>query len=271
MLLLSKMISKEIPVKDIKIIENSRTRTDESDVSFLMRDIKQHGLLHPIGVYADGEKYILLFGSRRLKAFQKLGFDKIPAQIMEKLSEQDLLLVNSSENLHREDLKPHEVGRICIILQKQGLNYKEIATRLGLTEGRVRDCMSILREVPKELLKDIQNVTNTRNVEGKLSVTTVGSVLGMRTSNANKIKLLKYAKTEGISNADVRKIGDNLRDNRDFDEAVNDSKNSQTKHIHITLKKKQASAFFKSQKITLQSYAYEVLKGQRKPNTSILF
>ena len=99
---------KEISVNHIDIVENSRTRTDKSDVSLLMKDIKQNGLLHPIGVYENKDRYVLLFGSRRLMACKKLGYDKILASIMNKPSQEELLLINTSENLHREDLKPHE-------------------------------------------------------------------------------------------------------------------------------------------------------------------
>lgn len=270
MLLLSKM-NKEIFVKDIKIIENSRTRTDQSDVSLLMRDIKQHGLLHPIGVYPDGEKYILLYGSRRLQAFKKLAIDKIPALVMEKPTEQNLLLINTSENLQREDLKPHEVGRICIILQKQGLNTKEIATRLGIVEGRVKDCMRIMKEVPQEMLKDIQNVTNSRNAEGKLSVTTVGTILNLRTSPSNKVKLLKTAKAQGMTIGDVQKFSNVFRAGGDFNEAVRSSKNCQIRQVKISLKKKQADAFLKKENTNLEAYVFDVLKGQKKPNPSIMF
>jgi hypothetical protein len=160
---------KEINVKNIDVIQNSRARTDLSDVSLLMKDIKQNGLLHPIGVYEEKSRYVLLFGSRRLSAFKKLGYDKILANIMDKPTAQELLLINTSENLHREDLKPHELGRICLILNKQGLNKKEIATRLGLTGGDVRTFDGMFRQ-GKDFDGALREIKNCRTRQVAISV-----------------------------------------------------------------------------------------------------
>ncbi|KKK91699.1 hypothetical protein LCGC14_2710300, partial [marine sediment metagenome] len=73
---------KELEISKIKTLENIRTRIDESDLTGLMQDIKQHGLLHAIGVWKEGEKYILAFGNRRLECCKKLGWSKIPYKIL---------------------------------------------------------------------------------------------------------------------------------------------------------------------------------------------
>jgi ParB/RepB/Spo0J family partition protein len=264
------MIIKEISVKDISIVQNSRTRTDKSDISLLMKDIKQNGLLHPIGVYEKDSKYLLLYGSRRLMAYKKLGYTKISANILDEPTEQELLFINTSENLHREDLKPHELGRICLILNKQGLNKKEIATRLGLTEGKVFDVIRIIQNVPRDLMDDIQNVKNTRNIAGKLATNTVSQILNVRTKPQNQVKLMKFAKVNSLTGCDIKTFDGMFRQGKDFEGALKEIKNTATKSLTISLKKKQSEVFFKKEGITFSGYVLEVLKGQRKPNTGIL-
>ncbi len=54
------------PIKDVKDFDNSRIRTEKSDMVPLMEDIKHRGLLQPIGVLENNGNYIVRFGNRRL-------------------------------------------------------------------------------------------------------------------------------------------------------------------------------------------------------------
>lgn len=262
---------KDIPVKDITIIENSRLRTDNSDVSLLMKDIKAHGLFHPIGVYETKDNsYVLLYGSRRLMAYKKLGYTTIPASILSKPSDDEMIVINSSENIHRENLKPHELGRVCLILKKQGLNNQEIGTRLGLSRTKIEDCLKIIQLVPEKFFSSIENISNRRNTEGKLGTNVVSAILNLRTSKANTLKCLEYAKSNVISKADISKLGEMLSQGRTYESAMQNLKNLRSFSFAIGFKKKEVEQFLKREKLTLTRYVMEVLRGQRKPNTSVL-
>lgn len=56
--------------------------TAKEDFDELVNDIRENGLLHNIVVYQDGDKYVLLSGERRLRAFKTLGKEKIKATIV---------------------------------------------------------------------------------------------------------------------------------------------------------------------------------------------
>ncbi|MBO5576839.1 MAG: ParB N-terminal domain-containing protein [Ruminococcus sp.] len=56
--------------------------TAKEDFDELVANIKENGLLHNIVVYQEGNKYILLSGERRVRAFKALGKDKIKATIV---------------------------------------------------------------------------------------------------------------------------------------------------------------------------------------------
>ncbi len=144
-----------IPLQDIKVIENVRLEktSDDSTIKELMMSIKQHGLKEPIGIGKTKKKdeYILIYGSRRLLAYKKLGFKTIPAIIEDEPSLSELLITNAIENLQRKDVTPYELGRICDRLLKLDLSAGEISARLGIVQTKVNTALIVYKELPKEL------------------------------------------------------------------------------------------------------------------------
>lgn len=129
-----------IKLNEIKHIENSRMRK-EDDVSDLMFDIEQRGLLQNIGVRAGDNA--LIFRNRRVKAFEKLGYDVINADFFDDITDSELLLMNLAENIKRKNIGSIEVGRICKMLRDdEGMTTTEIGVKLGISKGRVQSCVS---------------------------------------------------------------------------------------------------------------------------------
>jgi N6-adenosine-specific RNA methylase IME4/ParB-like chromosome segregation protein Spo0J len=110
----------DVPIKDIKI--GDRHRKDMGKIELLAESIAQIGLLHPIGLDSDQN---LIFGERRLRAFEKLGYETIPARMIHVPS---LLLAEHAENEVREEFKHSE--RVAIA--------KAIEDELKATERRGR-------------------------------------------------------------------------------------------------------------------------------------
>lgn len=101
-----------------------RHRKDLGDLDALAASIDSLGLLQPIGLDAN---YRLIFGERRLRAFELLGRETIPARIVHVPS---LLLAEHAENEIRKDFTPSE--RVAI-----GLAMEEaIKQTLGERRGR---------------------------------------------------------------------------------------------------------------------------------------
>ena len=131
---MKKISSGKILLKNIKHIENSRLR-DNDDVSDLMGDIEQRGLLERVGIRKQDNA--LIFGNRRVKAFEKLGYEDIECDYYEEMSDNDLLITNLAENLKRKNIGSIEIGRICKILQNNEMTNSEIAKKLDITKSRV--------------------------------------------------------------------------------------------------------------------------------------
>lgn len=89
-----------------------RHRKDLGDLGALAASIDSLGLLQPIGLDAN---YRLIFGERRLRAFELLGRETIPARIVHVPS---LLLAEHAENEIRKDFTPSERVAIGLAMEE---------------------------------------------------------------------------------------------------------------------------------------------------------
>ncbi|MBF0261189.1 MAG: ParB N-terminal domain-containing protein [Magnetococcales bacterium] len=100
-----------LPIAEIKIGE--RHRKDMGDIAALASSIEEIGLLQPIGVDKD---YNLIFGERRLKAFQNLGRETIPARMVEV---QAIVIGEHAENEIRKEFTSTERVSIAKVIEEQ--------------------------------------------------------------------------------------------------------------------------------------------------------
>lgn len=89
---------------DIKV--RSRIRKEYGDIDSLVASIESVGLLQPIGIRPDGT---LVCGGRRLRAYKKMGRDKIAVYVCCDLKDElDYLIAERDENTCRESLTASE-------------------------------------------------------------------------------------------------------------------------------------------------------------------
>ncbi len=136
---MKKVKTNKIKLIDIKHIDNSRMR-GKDDVSELMHDIEQRGLLQSVGIRVHDNA--LIYGNRRVRAYEKLGYDEIEADFFDDLNDEDLLIANLAENIQRKGLGSVEIGRVCKMLVDKGLTNSEIAQKLSINVNRVRACIT---------------------------------------------------------------------------------------------------------------------------------
>jgi len=81
----------------------------DADLDTLAESLREHGLLHPVGVrpLPDG-RFELVYGARRVAAARWLGWRVIQASLHLHLDEEPALVAGLAENLHRKDLAPRE-------------------------------------------------------------------------------------------------------------------------------------------------------------------
>lgn len=141
----------DIPLDKIKPNPHQpRQYLDDEALEALTQSIEAYGLLQPICVVKSEGDFILVAGQRRMKAFEKLGKDTIPAIIVHGDPE-DLAII---ENIVREDLHPVERAEaIQAFKEKHSLKDKMLTNVLGLTASTISIILS-LNKLPETIKKE---------------------------------------------------------------------------------------------------------------------
>jgi ParB family chromosome partitioning protein len=141
---------KESKLRDIKIDEivpdEDQPRRDfkQEQLEALADSIREHGVLQPIVVTKEGDKYKIVAGERRWRASKIAGLEKIPA-IIRTLDAQKRLEISLIENVQREDLNAIEIATAYAKFKDQfNLSSAEVAKRVGKSEPAVINTMRLL-------------------------------------------------------------------------------------------------------------------------------
>ena len=113
----------------------------------LKKSIIANGLIQPITVRrVTGNKYQLVSGERRLRAYSDIGYKEIPAYIIKVESDEIMLALALIENIQRETLNPIEVSRAYKRLMDEcHLTQEQIADRIGKDRTTVANSIRLLK------------------------------------------------------------------------------------------------------------------------------
>jgi len=139
---------RELPVARIDPDPRNARRT-VSGIEELGASMEQHGLLEPILVRREGDRFRLIAGERRWRAARLLGWERIPAIVREGPEDVDRLL-SLIENLQRQDLSPMEEARGLVALVDSGMTPTQIARRLGKKLPTISNSLRLLK-LPAEV------------------------------------------------------------------------------------------------------------------------
>ncbi len=136
---------REIKVSDIIPDEDQPRRNfDLNELQALADSIKEHGVLQPLVVTKEGDKYKIVAGERRWRASKLADIEKVPA-IVRTLEAQERLEISLIENVQREDLNAIEIATAYAKLKNQfNLTPAQVAKRVGKSESAVINKMRLL-------------------------------------------------------------------------------------------------------------------------------
>lgn len=209
---------KEIPIDKIVFIDNPRGKFKDVDIASLMQDIKQRGILQPIGVKVSNEdetEYVFIWGSRRITAAKKLGWTKIEAKVYsEDLGLEEVMLMSVIENIHRKELSPTELGRVCTLLMDEyNMSIDELASRLSFPVSRITSVLRIYKMLPAKYRKLVEfhdASAGRKTKSGTIPVSQWSILLDAKRSfgmtDGLFDKFVKLVKQEGMSAAKLHKI-----------------------------------------------------------------
>jgi len=135
----------KIPIEKIAADQNQpRTSFDEEQLLELSVSIMNHGVLMPILVREQGDKYIIVAGERRWRASKMAGLTEIPATIMAG-SENDFIEAAVIENIQRQDLTPIEEAHAYKKLLDIYGSVNKVADRVGKSRPSVSNTLRLLK------------------------------------------------------------------------------------------------------------------------------
>jgi len=135
----------EIAVQSIERSPYQARREISADqLNELAESIRSEGLLQPIVVRKNGEKYQLIAGERRWRAFQLLKIKTIPARLVEATNASSAAL-GLIENLQREGLNPvEEAHGYASLIRDFDLTQELAAERVGRGRATVANSLRLL-------------------------------------------------------------------------------------------------------------------------------
>ena len=138
--------------------DNVRRSMDPMELTQLQASLQQYGMLQPVIVQPiigkhHGHRYQLVAGFRRVAAAKALGWDTVPAQVLDRvLTGRERVAVQLTENLQRENMQIRDIVHSVRTLQDDHLTLQQIAETLGLGVSTVRlysHLGKILTDYPK--------------------------------------------------------------------------------------------------------------------------
>lgn len=148
-----------IPIDKIEVL-NPRDRNGRI-FDDIIGNIKNIGLKKPITVTpredGDGrEKFLLICGEGRLKAFKSLGETTIPAMVVN-VSDEDGFIMSLAENIARRQGRTLELLAGIEQLRDQGYDKKAIALKTGLGQDYIYGILQLLKNGEERLLIAVES------------------------------------------------------------------------------------------------------------------
>lgn len=138
---------------DVLLIDNDKNQPrkyfDQEKLDELAQSVAVHGVLEPIIVYANGDRYTIVAGERRFRAAKIAGLKKMPA-IIRRYDNQETILEHALiENIQREDLNPMEQAvALKQLLTAYNLTQEEVAKRVSKSRSAIANLTRLLALPP---------------------------------------------------------------------------------------------------------------------------
>lgn len=127
----------------------------EDKLEELASSIRHNGIIQPLVVRRNGERFQLVAGERRWRAAQKAGLHRVPC-IVKEVSEDNILELSLIENIQREELNPiEEANAYKSLLEKRDLTQEEVAQRVGKDRSSITNALRLLK-LPLEVQRLVE-------------------------------------------------------------------------------------------------------------------
>jgi ParB family chromosome partitioning protein len=161
----------------------------EQKLEELAQSIRTNGIIQPLVVRRNGNRFEIIAGERRWRAAQKAGLHRVPC-IVKDVSEENVLELSLIENIQREELNPiEEANAFKKLLEMSELTQEELARRVGKERSSVTNFLRLLK-LPTELQRLVE--------EEKLSMGHARALLSIDSTD-HQIKLARQITSKSLS------------------------------------------------------------------------
>lgn len=178
-----KPMSEMAEIEIEKIIPNPtqpRTQFDEEALDELADSIRTLGVIQPVTVKRNGDKYIIISGERRWRAAQRADLKTLPAYIRE-VDDENLHAMALVENIQRQDLNAIEIALgMQRLIDECRLTQDALSEKVGKKRSTISNYMRLLK-LPAEIQLALK--------EGLISMGHAKAIAGV--DEAKQIKMLK--------------------------------------------------------------------------------
>ena len=203
----------QVPIEDI--IPNRfqpRLAFDDAALQDLATSIKQHGIIQPLVLRRNADKYEIIAGERRYKAARMAGLLSVPA-IISKMDDNTSAEVAIIENVQRKNLSAIEEAKSYqALLEKGYITQEELAKRMGLSQSAIANKIRLLA-----LDESVQQAV----IEEKISERHARTLLQVKDKKLQR-ELLNRIINERLTvkqlDEEIKKYGGNMKN-----DAINDA------------------------------------------------
>jgi len=121
----------------------------EDKLEELALSIRHNGIIQPLVVRREGDRFQLIAGERRWRAAQKAGLHRVPC-IIKEVPEDNVLELSLIENIQREELNPiEEANAFRKLLETRELTQEDLAQRVGKDRSSITNSLRLLKLPPE--------------------------------------------------------------------------------------------------------------------------
>lgn len=125
--------------------DQPRTIFLEDSLVELSDSIKEHGVIQPIIVTPNGDRFTVIAGERRWRATRLAGYEKIPAIIRE-VEPGQMLSLALLENIQRQELNPiEEALAYRKLIDAHKFTHETLANHLGKSRVTISNILRLLK------------------------------------------------------------------------------------------------------------------------------
>ena len=136
--------------------QQPRSYFDPEKLQELSESIRQRGVIQPLLVTrAQGNRYHLIAGERRLRAAKMAQKDEVPVVVMDAASTNERLELALIENIQRHDLNAiEEAVAYARLIKEFNLTQEEVAEKVGKKRSTITNTLRLLK-LPEPIRNDV--------------------------------------------------------------------------------------------------------------------